>query len=146
MKNQKNINSTEIKLFEAIIDLIGSHRNDGNNEIAIDEIDRYSKLNQELLKPNESDIELVKIKDEIKDKFVNNFEDSIEDLKLYLSRERDIFDDILKLQRRFNRINNYLIKGLIEFSKADMELTKIENAYIFIINNLEKKDLKKYGG
>lgn len=87
--------------------------------------------------------EIFKLKKELKELLIKSFDNSIEELKRLLITHSPVYDDIIGLQSRRNRINNCFQKGLIDFTEADKEIIKIENAYIYIINNLEDEELEK---
>lgn len=106
---------------------------------------RYDLIDEEKVIADrfEEKQELFNLKKELKELLIKSFDNSIEKLKGALITHSPAYDDIIALQSRYNRINNYFQKGLIDFTETDKEIIKIENAYIYIINNLEDEELKK---
>lgn len=106
---------------------------------------RYDLIDEEKVIADrfEEKQELFNLKKELKELLIKSFDNSIEKLKGTLITHSPAYDDIIALQSRYNRINNYFQKGLVGFTETDKEIIKIENAYIYIINNLEDEELKK---
>ena len=79
----------------------------------------------------------------MKELLINGFENAIKEFKFILESNSQTYDDIIGLQTRYNRISKEFKNGLIKFEIADLAKTNIENAFIYIVNNLNENDLKK---
>lgn len=95
-----------------------------------------------LLLPTETSIDLTRIKTEFKELVVEDVGQALKIIKEKLTHHTASYDTLIILFSRFNRINRSMQQNILEFSVADIELSKLENALIYLINNLVQEDLK----
>lgn len=106
----------------------------------------YSKINEKsFLNKISQNEELFSFKLKIKEAIVEGFTGAIDELKTHIIPNNTVYDDIIGLSARYNRIYGSFQRGIIDFKTADLELTKIENTLIYIVNNLNDSDLNHEG-
>ena len=64
---------------------------------------------------------------------------ALKELNKQLNKSSDKYDEIILITARYNRVLKSSHKNLIDF--AIVEISKLENAVLHIINNLEESDL-----
>jgi hypothetical protein len=112
------------------------------NFITTSQKDRFQAIDENLYLTVKSENEVLnKIKIEAKELLIADLENALKLVKLKLKPHTQTFDDIIGLFARYNRINKFLHKGVIDFHTADLEITKIENAVIFIVNGLNSSEI-----
>jgi Effector-associated domain 11 len=94
------------------------------------------------LLPTETSLDLTRIKSEFKELVIEDVGQALKIIKEKLTHHTAAYDALIILYSRFNRINRSVQQNTIEFSVADIELSKLENALIYLINNLTQEDLK----
>lgn len=114
--------------------------NDNNGKISLyDSIDEKAYI--ELVAEN-SDKFLKEFRVNIKDKLVKKFDMAVAMAKEKLNPDCEKYDDIIKLQSRYNRVNSIFIEGRLDYQTADLEFNKIENTFIILINDMILDDFK----
>ena len=86
--------------------------------------------------------EIRKLKTRIKGLVEKNALKALRELKKLLREDRSLYDDVVGLIARYNRIDRYLNKGTVPYSEARLEFTRIDNAVLVMVNELEKDDLR----
>lgn len=86
--------------------------------------------------------EIRKLKSRIKGQVEKNALKALRELKKVLREDRSLFDDVVGLIARYNRIDRYLNKGIVPYSEARLEFTRIDNAVLVMVNELEEDDLR----
>lgn len=101
-------------------------------------------LNEEkYIRQISTDEKLFSFKLKIKEVIIKGFSEAVEELKIYVIPNNGVYDDIIALSARYNRIYGAFQRGIIDFRTADLELTKIENTLLYIVNNLREGDLNE---
>lgn len=117
----------------------------------IDSTLELATILNDLLKEEARDVELsedlvseklLKIQAHLKETLINDPGKTLRDLQKIVRADSPLFDDIILLLERQNRLTKNLQKGLIDYPDSEIEFTKISNTTIFIINSLEENDLK----
>ena len=71
----------------------------------------------------------------------NKLEKALADLKNKLVLHSQSFDSIILLLAKLRRINEYRHQNIITFQQIEIEMSKIENAIMFMINNLNGEEI-----
>lgn len=136
---------TANKIHAAIISLI-------HQESIFDKTDLESKLVENIaydlteernvtLKEHPALI-VLQFKTFIKNLLTENVEQALRACKDKLIEHSKSQDDIIELLSRYNRVSSTMQKGLVDFSIADMEINKIVNTVIYMVNNMDESELK----
>lgn len=133
------------ELTKKLINLVSNVlSNDNSGRLSV-----YDSINEETyIESIEENIDQIlrEFRVEVKNKLVKKFDEAVSMVKKKLNPDSSKYDDIIKLQCRYNRVNSIFIEGRLDYPSADLEFTKIENTFIYLINNVELEDLKKDGG
>lgn len=89
----------------------------------------------------EPDAIILTVKTQIKDLLVQDLGSALDLLKSKLKAHSEVYDDLIGLFARYNRMTRYLQKGILDIPSAESEFVKIENAVIFTLNRLKADDL-----
>lgn len=94
-------------------------------------------------KENNKNEMLLNLRTEIKEFIIFDLGKALTEFKKRLETHSSTFDSIILLLAKFNRIGQSRHQGLIAFQEAELEFTKIENAVMYMVNNLEKDEINK---
>lgn len=135
LKDKKALTTlTNEELLNKLLDL-----SDQVNPITIDHT--FTNIEALIHKYDTKEIRQLKVK--VKEILETNTVKALKELKNQLKDDCSLFDDLTGLIARYNRIDQYLRKGLIPYSEAHMEFTKIDNSAIMAVNEIDENDLKK---
>ena len=98
----------------------------------------FPNFNNDLKIPDKSS----KIKEVLKNKIADNFEEALTNLSIEVQESSKIQDDIIILRRRYKDIQNNYLKGLLTQEAQNVELNKLRYNYIQLVSNIEESDLK----
>lgn len=121
------------------------HQNEWTQEDTKNRVRRFllnSPVEENLPLPNDVWVDLIVIKTEFKELVIEDVGQALKIVKDKLLPHTSAYDTLVILYARFNRINRSLQQNIVEFSIADLEMSKLENAFIYLINNLTQDDLK----
>jgi hypothetical protein len=79
----------------------------------------------------------------MKDLITQDLLKALVELRKIVDESSDTFNTIILITARYNRINKYFHKNLIDFQAVETEMAKIENAVLFLVDNLDKSILNK---
>ncbi|MBN8680623.1 MAG: hypothetical protein J0M29_20535 [Chitinophagales bacterium] len=89
------------------------------------------------------DKSLVAFKTETKRLIAKDLSEAIEFLKNGIHQHCNEHDDLVGLSSKFNRTNEFLHKGLIDFATAEQEFVRIGNALLQLLKGLSRENIKK---
>lgn len=89
-----------------------------------------------------SNEKLNRYKYEIKEFLVSDLKKAIDRFKEILKNHSDTFDSIILLAAKNHRINQAKHKNVISFQEAEIEISKIENAVMYMVNNMNEDELE----
>jgi Effector-associated domain 11 len=101
-----------------------------------------SSAEESLNLPEEITIDLLTIKNEFKELIIEDIGQALKVGKEKLILHTSSYDTLVILYARYNRVNRSLQQNIIDFQTADLEMSKLENAFIYLVNNLLADDLK----
>ena len=84
---------------------------------------------------------LDKLKIALKQKLAPDFTAGLVNLRNNLNLNSKKFDELIGIQFRYARIMEALHHGVITFDEAQIQLNKIFEATMYVINNLLEEDL-----
>lgn len=120
-------------------------KNQLNQEEARNQVRQFlqnSSAEENLNLPEESPIDLWAIKSEFKELIIEDIGQALKIVKEKLIAHTSSYDTLVILYARYNRVNRSLQQNVIDFQMADLEMSKLENAFIYLVNNLLAEDLK----
>lgn len=84
---------------------------------------------------------LSQFKIQIKDFLSFDLEKALLEFKNRLLENSKTYDSIILLMAKYRRIGNVNNKGIIAFQEAELEITKIENAVMYMVNNITEEEI-----
>jgi len=143
MESNNNItNKVSSELLEAIFKVYAS----GKKVFEENEVDRYSQIDVEAeLKVIQVDNHISDLRNKIKDLMINKLDIALITFKNSISDSCDLYDEVISLLSRFNRITKTFQKGLVDYPLYNKEIIMIENTVLYMVNNIENEDLNKSG-
>ena len=151
MEERNNI-LTELSslLAEAIIDRMSNHDLNSSTLSVIDVNsysksvkkvpDRFSQVNDKIQFGQKD--KLTDLKIELKDSLSKDVGESLTKLKKLITSKSKTYDEVIIQLSNFNYINSSFQNGLVGFETVRLELGKIRNSTLFIINNLDVEIMK----
>jgi hypothetical protein len=119
-----------------LIDLVDS------NTLQSDELmDYISELENITLKVSDINDTLKQIRADTKELLTQDVLKALKFLRGKIGKTTETYDSIVLLTARYNRILKYFNKNLIDFQASELEIAKIENAILHIVNNLNDSDI-----
>lgn len=134
------------KLREAIRK--GTPDDPAPDELKLEQLDATEEPSETL--PNDtiveepqsfSDHRLKKFYFAIKEALARDCGEAILLMKKLINSDKPVFDNVILLLERYNRIQKNFQKGLIDFPTADGEMNKMANAILYFINEVSEEDL-----
>jgi len=83
-----------------------------------------------------------KLKSKIKEILQKDSLKALEELRNSIIEDNPLFNQVILSIATYNRINKFLLSGTINFQDAHQEFTKIDNAILYMIDEVEEEDLK----
>ncbi len=83
---------------------------------------------------------LKKLRKEIKDRMPGKLNNAIEQAKSIMNSESAGYDELILLQCKYFRVISAQKRGTLTYSAAEQEWSKIEEYFIFILNEMEVDD------
>ena len=99
-----------------------------------------STLDVEVLKAKHESSTIRQLKVKIKNILEKDTVKALKEIKKNIGEETSLFDDVIGLISRYNRVDKYVMKGVIAYEDAHKEFTKIDNSVIMLINEIDEDD------
>jgi len=103
---------------------------------------KFIVASQQIDEEISSNVKLNEYKNEIKEFLITDLKKAIERLREILKNHSDTFDSIVLLAAKNNRVNQARHKNIISFQDAELEISKIENAVMYMVNNMTENELE----
>lgn len=128
-----------LKLAEELLAAIISNKLKEKNMSDVDAQERqsveFNDIDEHWLDTNNK---LKGFQKQMKDLMTRDFLKALIELRNIVDENSDTYNAIILITARYNRLNKYFHKNLIDFLALETEMAKIENAILFIVDNLDK--------
>jgi Effector-associated domain 11 len=84
---------------------------------------------------------LISLQKQIKQLLMSDLEETMRTFLGRLNEESECYDKTILFISKYKRVKQSQMQGLITFQEAELEITRIENGIIYLVNELKMSEL-----